>query len=144
MIVSFNECDDCIILKRNLFCLLVCVIDILYHSWQFWRSTVSVDVFTDDFWQQKSLLFHINNNKPTNLEKYSTYTAHPSDTNPSGKECQIVWKLIRESKKHICSKKLLLFLCIVYSMGGGALPCSNISVVHAKMMHTHTWQEWNI
>jgi hypothetical protein len=29
-------------------------------------------------------------------------------------------------------------------MGGGALPSSNISVVHAKKMHTHTGQKWDI
>jgi hypothetical protein len=41
----------------------------------------------------------------------------PADSNPDGKVYLLASKLITESEKHIYIKKLLWFLCIVYSMG---------------------------
>jgi hypothetical protein len=70
-----------------------------------------------------TLITIYNNNIKQPISKFTepfqdtTQKPLPADSNPDGKVYHLASKLITESEKHIYIKKLLWFLCIVYSLG---------------------------
>jgi hypothetical protein len=113
------KCTDSI-MNSQLLCLLLFVIasQLIKPSpfTSLWDGSVSVD-----------FVFMIMPESKENNQKYSDFnnyiniynqstTPYYTDANPDEKRCLTASKLIKESEKHNNHKKLLWFLCIVYSM----------------------------